>query len=41
MEKIKNVSFLQCDFLDLKGTKEKIIKFFKRKIRRNYFRYGS
>ena len=30
MDKLKNVSFLQCDFLE-KGTKEKILKFFKEK----------
>ena len=31
MDKLKNVSFLQCDFLE-KGTKEKIFKFFKEKL---------
>ena len=31
MDKLKNVSFLQCDFLE-KGTKEKILKFFKEKL---------
>ena len=31
MDKLKNVSFLQCDFLE-KGTKEKILKCFKEKL---------
>ena len=31
MDKLKNVSFLQCDFLE-KDTKEKILKFFKEKL---------
>ena len=31
MDKLKNVSFLQCDFLE-KGTKEKILKFFEEKL---------
>ena len=31
MDQLKNVSFLQCDFLE-KGTKEKILKFFKEKL---------
>ena len=31
MDKLKNVSFLQCDFLE-EGAKEKILKFFKEKL---------
>ena len=31
MDKIKNVSFLQCDFLE-ENTKEKILKFFKKEL---------
>ncbi len=31
MDELKNVSFLQCDFLE-KNTKEKILKFFKDKL---------
>ena len=31
MEQLKNVSFLQCDFLE-EGAKEKILKFFKEKL---------
>ena len=39
MDKLENVSFLQCNFLE-EGTKEKILKFFSQKIRRGNFRYG-
>ena len=31
MDKLKNVSFLQCDFLE-EGAKEKILKFFEEKL---------
>ena len=31
MDKLKNVSFLQCDFLE-EGAKEKILKFLKEKL---------
>ena len=31
MDKLENVSFLQCNFLE-EGTKEKILKFFSQKL---------
>ena len=31
MDQLKGVSFLQCDFLE-EGTKEKILKFFRKKL---------